>query len=218
MLFKTDPMRRYAFARRTGVLSMAIATLFAAGCQTGGPRHVPPIETRDESGFSISEAVSIPSRSRSDFDKATRAIEEEDYDQAIELLESVVLSSPQLAAAHINLGIAYQRAEDFEKAEAALLLALEANPRHPVAHNELGIVYRRMGQFENARASYEVALKLHPDFHFARKNLGILCDLFLSDPECALEHYELYYEADPKDEAAEIWIADLRKRAGKKEN
>ena len=111
---------------------------------------------------------------------------------------------------HANGGVPV----NFRPDEASLLEAIAVNPRHPVAHNELGIVYRRTGRFEEARKSYEVALELQPSFHFARKNLAILCDLFISDVECALKHYELYREAVPDDKSVEIWIADLRNRNG----
>jgi len=201
------------------VYSWILALVLAlCGCQTGGTRHLAPIETRDANGFSISEAGRIGIGLRSDFDEASRAIEKKEFQRGIELLEEVVMASPELSAAHINLAIAYQRIDELELAEASLHSALEANPRHPVAHNELGIVYRRTGRFEQARESYEAALALHPEFHFARKNLAILCDLFLLDHRCALEHYELYHAADPADEATEMWIADLKNRAGLRED
>ena len=85
----------------------------------------------------------------------------------------------------------------------------------PVAHNELGIVYRRTGRFDEARGSYEKALEHYPEFHFARRNLAILCDVYLRDLDCAVEHYTLYTQAVPDDEAAAMWVADLHNRAGK---
>jgi Flp pilus assembly protein TadD len=193
-----------------------VAILVLGGCATSGSKRAAPIETRDANGFSITESARVGIRVRSDFDEANRSIEEKDFQRGIELFEEVVMASPELTAAHINLAIAYQRVEDYDLAEASLLRALELNPRHPVAHNELGIVYRRTGRFGDARDSYEAALELQPNFHFARKNLAILCDLFLSDSDCALENYELYREADPENEKTEMWIADLRNRASQR--
>jgi len=215
MSIRTRGFSRTSIYRCTGVLVVALCL---GGCLSAGRKHRPAIETQDANGFSITEATFIGIGVRSDFDAANRAISKKDFQRGIKLLEEVTMASPELCASHINLAIAYQRADDLELAEASLLRALEANPRHPVAHNELGIVYRRTGRFDQARESYETALALQPKFHFARKNLAILCDLFLSDPECALKHYALYLEAAPEDEAAEIWIADLKNRVGHEEN
>jgi len=211
MSSSTDFQQFIAVLRR---ISIVAATLILCSCAGPGSKRPAAIVTSDSSGFSISEAAGVGAWIRSDFAKANRALEEGEVERGIELLGEIAESSPELSAVHINLGIAYQRTEDFEHAEASLLEALDVNPRHPVAHNELGIVYRRTGRFEEARKSYEAALELQPSFHFARKNLAILCDLFISDVECALKHYELYRAAVPADKNVEIWIADLHNRNG----
>ena len=192
------------------------ALLMAVGlcaCTTSGPQRPKQTETRHEDGFSITEQVRVGPFVRNDFEKALRLLEQEEYESGIALLVEVTEAAPNLTMAHIDLGIAHVRVGDLERAEASLERALELNPRHPVAHNELGIVYRRTGRFAEARESYEKALALYPEFHFARRNLAILCDLYLLDASRALEHYELYTRAVPGDEAAAMWIADLRNRA-----
>ena len=207
-------MRIHSRVPKMTIISLALVAI-TLGCQSPGSKVSPATLTRDVNGFTIEETAWIGVGIRADFDEATTAIDAGELARGIELLEGVVEKAPEFAAAHINLAIAYQRNDELEPARDALLRALQANPRHPVAHNELGIVHRRSGDFDSARASYETAIDLQPNFHFARKNLAVLCDLYLSDSRCALENYRLYLEANPQDDSAEIWIADLEHRISK---
>jgi Flp pilus assembly protein TadD len=196
-----------------GVLLFAVASIVCA-CATSGPPRPSQVETRDESGFTITEEVQVSPEMRAGFERAVQLLGQEQYDGGIALLVELTEAAPQVTAAHIDLGIAYGRVNDLERAEASIKRALKLNPRHPVAHNELGILYRKSGRFKKARKSYEKALAVYPEFHFARRNLAILCDVYLSDTKCAIEHYEQYTRAVPDDEAAVMWMADLRNRTG----
>lgn len=177
------------------------------------PRDVAKVDS-DAAGFTVTEQLRISGQARTDYDLATQYLMQGRIAEGIDQLRRVIEQVPDVTAPYIDLGIAYGRLGDNEAAEAALLEALALTPDHPIAHNELGIVYRRMGRFDAARASYERAIEIHPAFHYARRNLAVLCDLYLRDAACAIEHYQAYLDAVIDDDEVEIWVADLRARSG----
>lgn len=204
----------------------AIILFFLAGCATDGKlASIPSAGTEPsvakledgQEGFIITEVPEMDKAYRRDFDRAVIMLKNRDYDRAIDLLEKIIKHSPGVTAPYINIAIAYQRIRKPEKAEEHLKTALELFPGHPVASNEYGLLYRKTGRFAEARAVYEKAIADFPKYYPVHRNLGILCDLYLNDSACALDHYEIYSKAKPEDKQVRLWIADLRARFGVEE-
>jgi Tfp pilus assembly protein PilF len=208
------------------VLAMVISVI--AGCATDGKVKSPDVKESSvgkessvarledgREGFIITEVSKIDDTSHRDFDRAVAMLKDQNYGQAIDLLEKVIEQSPGVTAPYIDIAIAYQRIGKPEQAEEHLKTALKLFPNHPVASNEYGLLYRKTGRFAEAREMYEKAIARFPDYYPVHRNLGILCDLYLDDPICALDHYEIYSKARPEDKQVELWIADLRTRIGR---
>ena len=218
----------------TVYLLLATALLLLAGCATTQTVKVAPVEpkpvvaaeppppagasvahfTDGREGFVIKEPSRLDSQAQSDFDQAGLMIKEGKHDQAALLLEKVIAQSGDVTAPHINVAIAYGRMDKTEQAEQHLKKALELIPGHPAASNEYGLLLRKAGRFAESRQIYEKSLATFPEYYPVHKNLGILCDLYLRDSACAIEHYEVYGKAMPKDSQVKLWLADLHTRSG----
>lgn len=227
---QTRTLRRLRTETCAGLAVLAVALSVLAGCATGGKVKAPPAAEKPSvatgpsvarlvdgrEGFLITETSTMDEGSRREFDRAVALLANQEYGGAIDLLEKVIERSPGVTAPYIDIAIAYQRIGKLEPAEKHLQTALTLFPGHPVACNEYGLLYRKTGRFAEARAMYEKAIERFPEYVPAHKNLGILCDLYLNDPACAFEHYEIYSSARPDDAQVKVWIADVRARLGRK--
>lgn len=232
---KEGTLRALNTQTRAGSLVLAMLLAVSGGCATGPKTQAPaahdpaisegslrepakkPTVARLEDGregFIIAEVPPMDEVLHRDFDAAVTMLERKDYDEAIVLLEKIIEKSPGVTAPYIDIAIAYGNTDRLEQAEENLKAALELFPGHPAACNEYGLLHRKTGRFAEARAMYEMAIAGFPDYYPARRNLGILCDLYLNDLSCALEHYEIYSEARPYDGQVRLWVADLRARLG----
>ncbi|WP_444886557.1 tetratricopeptide repeat protein [Microbulbifer sp. JMSA008] len=188
------------------VVFLWVVTLFLAACagvQTKSGK------VSDYSSVRVSGSVSR------DFERSLEFLADKEFARAIDLLETVVEREQRLPAPYINLGIAQIQVAEEKKAEEAFLKALEIDAEHPVATNELAVLYRKQGRFADARKIYVNALAENPEYLPLIKNLGILCDLYLQDLQCALAQFQQYVQLEPEDQDVSIWLADLKRRAGK---
>ncbi len=100
------------------------------------------------------------------------------------------------------------------EAEAAFKAALEVKPTDAVAGNELGIVERKLGKFAEAEAAYQRTIAAEPNYAPAHLNLGVLYDLYLAEPQKALDEFERYIEIAGENKQVAGWVIELRKRVG----
>ena len=221
--------RRSGTRTCAGIAVLAMALPVLAGCATDGKVKAAPVSDQPSvstgpsvarlgdgrEGFIITEVPTMDNASRRDFDRAVAMLKDQDYDKAINLLEKVIERSPGVTAPYIDIAIAYVRVGKPAQAEEHFKTALMLFPEHPVASNEYGFLCRKTGRFAEARAIYERAIARFPEYYPLHRNLGILCDLYLNDPACAFEHYEIYSNARPEDAQVKLWIADFRDRLGR---
>ena len=129
-------------------------------------------------------------------------------------LKQLAVAYPQFAGPDVNLGLIYLQGSRLSDAEAAFKAALDRNPASAMAGNELGIVERKMGKFTEAEAAYQRSIASAPDYAPAYLNLGVLYDLYLSEPQKALDQFEHYQQLAGENKQVSGWVVELRKRVG----
>jgi tetratricopeptide (TPR) repeat protein len=121
---------------------------------------------------------------------------------------------PEFAGPQLNLGLLYLQASRLPDAEAAFKAVLERNPSNAIAGNELGIVERKLGKFTEAEAAYQRTIAAEPNYAPAYLNLGVLYDLYLAEPQKALDQFEHYIQLAGENKQVVGWVVELRKRVG----
>jgi tetratricopeptide (TPR) repeat protein len=128
--------------------------------------------------------------------------------------KQLIAAYPQLAGPQLNLGLLYLQDSRLTEAEAAFKAALQLAPANPVAGDELGIVERKLGKFSDAEAAYLRAIAAEPNYAPAHLNLGVLYDLYMAEPQKALDQFERYIEIAGENKQVAGWVVELRKRVG----
>lgn len=97
-------------------------------------------------------------------------------DAAVEVLEQLSQSHPELPLVHVAAGDLYRQIERFEDAAAAYDRALEGYSARATdqwfVHYARAICYERLGRWEKAEADFRRALELNPDHPQVLNYLG----------------------------------------------
>jgi tetratricopeptide (TPR) repeat protein len=197
-------------------VSLGALALLAA-CHSAPPRALgTPASAPGGTGANSApvEATPIPVRATQQYAQALQLMKlGRNTDAELELKEMVV-GYPQLTGPQLNLGLLYMLDSRLTEAEAAFKAALELEPGNAVAGNELGIVERKLGKFAEAEAAYQRTIAAEPNYAPAHLNLGVLYDLYLAQPQKALDEFERYIEIAGENKQVAGWVVELRKRVG----
>jgi arylsulfatase A-like enzyme/thioredoxin-like negative regulator of GroEL len=123
-------------------------------------------------------------------------LEEEQYDQAIPLLEGVVKAEPRSSTGHLELGRALVHVKRYDEALPVLRVAVEKMPNSGMAHFELGLALVKTGQWDLALPEFQTAVTNSPksaQLHFYLA--AVLTKL--RRKEEAIKEYEVALQIDP---------------------
>lgn len=102
------------------------------------------------------EFGSMGSNKSENYQKAAEAIEYEEFESAIELLEKEVQESPKDADAWNYLGFSYRKINKVDQAFAAYRNALKLEPEHRGANEYIGELYLQLDDLKKAKMHLEV--------------------------------------------------------------
>ena len=162
----------------------------------------------------IGEAAPVPERAAQQYAEALLLMKSGRFTDAELEFKELVVGYPQLTGPQLNLGLLYMRDSRLPEAEATFKAALEHDPANAVAGNELGIVERKLGKFAEAETAYQRTIASEPKYAPAHLNLGVLYDLYLAQPQKALDEFQRYIELAGDNKQVAGWVMELRKRVG----
>ena len=101
------------------------------------------------------------------------ANEKENYEAARELISKALLSNPNSAEAHYNLGNSLKKLNKLNEAIHSYDNAINIKKDYEFYFNR-GYVLNEIGQIDSAIDSYNEAIKIKPDYAEAFYNIGII--------------------------------------------
>jgi tetratricopeptide (TPR) repeat protein len=158
----------------------------------------------------------IPPEATQQFERALTLLGAGDLGPAEAEFKRLSQAYPDYSGPLTNLGIVYLKTGKLADAEKTLKAATQRGEPSAAAFNQLGIAYRRLGRFKEADEAYSQSIKIDPNYALAHLNLGVLCDMYLNQPQRALEAFERYLQLTPNPDArVPTWVKELQGRVGK---
>lgn len=202
--------------RHLGILPITLLGLLLSGCGSSPTGSDAKQEQVAATGVSAAPAEPVlPPEAVQQFDRAVTLMSSGDLAAAEQGFRSLATAYPSYSGPLLNLGILHAKAGKLDEAEKVIREAIARNGNNAAAFNQLGIVQRKQGKFKEASDAYTRAVQIDPNYALAWLNLGVLCDLYLQEPQRALEAYERYLStASSPDAKVNGWVSELKKRIG----
>lgn len=197
------------------VLALLAACHSAAPPKASAPAAVAvPASATSGAAAPVMNNAPIPERAAEQFKQAVLLMKSGRNADAELEFKQLAEAYPQFAGPQLNLGLLYLQGSRLPEAEAAFKAAQKLSPDNVIAGNQLGIVERRLGKFTDAEAAYQRTIEAEPNYAPAHLNLGVLYDLYMAEPQKALEQFERYIEIAGENKQVAGWVVELRKRVG----
>jgi len=184
--------------------------VIVAGCSQEVVRQEPLKPTKPQ--------VVLAEKDKQAYRKALSHIKAKRYKKATGILDGLLKKYPDAAGVLANRGIIFVKRKDLDKAEEYFVKAIKINDKLVQVRNHLAVLYRLKGKFTQARDMLDAAIATDPYYANAYYNLGILYELYLQQPEKALENYQLYLDLKKGgDKQVSQWVSLLQRqlKAGK---
>jgi tetratricopeptide (TPR) repeat protein len=117
-------------------------------------------------------AKRYPKGALKEFDKANKAAQKGEADDAIRHFAQAVLLAPDFYAARNNLGLVYLGGQNFQNAEHQFQEVVRLNPSDSQAYFNLGNTYLLTKRFPQAAQAIQEGLHREPDSAFGQLLLG----------------------------------------------
>ena len=135
------------------------------------------------------------------FDRGNSLVEQEKYDEALEVFEEFKTKYPEVYQVHLNIGTCHLKKGDMDKAETEFQFVLDKTlelhgdyaadpPASLRAFSGLGELYIQKGDVEKGQEYLTMALAISPEDEVAAYNVG---QIFFSNqrPDEAIKYYKL---------------------------
>lgn len=165
----------------------------------------------------LEQAGDAPAVAKTEFVRIQSLIKNGRSNEAVTALTKMRQDYPKLSGPAVNLGLLYWKQKNYAQAQQNFEQAQNINKYNPDAYTQYAVMLREQGKFSDAEAQFLKALAVWPHNLQAHRDLAILYDLYLVQPEKALQHLTMcdQLSSEPNKEI-KGWILELNRRLNKK--